>query len=115
MTHCCRRWGLRVFFLEPTDRAVAGTIDDVELHDLVLQQPQAPARASLGRLGTSGNQFGFLLAIENPRNGRHRALLAAQYRLKALFHQLLAHPVNHGCASLQSLNDPAVTPSVTVL
>ena len=42
----------------------AGAIDNAEFHDLVLQQPQGPARTSLRRFGTSqGNQFGFLLAI----------------------------------------------------
>ncbi len=50
------------------EQPARGTIDDVEFHDFVFQQPQGPARASLGRLGTSqGNQFGFLLAVENPR------------------------------------------------
>src|SRR3984893_11496134 len=35
--------------------------------------------AALGRLGTSqGDQFGFLLAIENLRHGRRRSWLAAQ-------------------------------------
>jgi hypothetical protein len=58
-------------------------------------------------------QFGFLLAIENPRNGRCRSLLAAQHSLEALFHQLLAHPVNHGHAGSQSLDDPAVTAPFT--
>jgi hypothetical protein len=42
----------------------AGAIDNAEFHDLVLQQPQGPARTSLRRFGTSqGNQFGFVLAI----------------------------------------------------
>src|SRR5674476_711042 len=42
------------------------------------------------RFGTSqGNQLGFLLAIENPRNRRCRPLLAVQNSFKALFHQLL--------------------------
>src|SRR5216110_3808484 len=69
------------------DRAVAGTIDNAEFYDLVLQQPQGPACASLGRLGTGqGNQLGLLLAVKNPSNGRHRARLAAQHRLEALFH-----------------------------
>jgi IstB-like ATP binding protein len=73
---------------------------------------KGPARAALGRFGTSqGNQFGFLLAVENPRNRRRRALLAAQHRLEALFHQLLAHPVNHGWAGLQRFDDPAVAPA----
>src|SRR5882757_1993485 len=70
-----------------TEIRLTGTIDDVEFHDFVFQQPQGPARASLGRLGTSqGNQFGFLLAVENPRYRRCRAWLAAQHRLEALLH-----------------------------
>src|SRR6267142_6695717 len=63
---------------------IAGTIDNLQFHDLFLQQPQGPARASLGRLGTSqGNQFGFLLAVKNPGNPRCRPLLAAQHGLEA--------------------------------
>src|SRR5882762_2354758 len=87
-----------------------------EFHNLFLQQPQGPPCTSLGRFGTSqGNQFGFLLAVKNPRNRRRRSLLAAQYRLEAFLHQLLAHPVNHGCAGLQRLDDPAITPPFTGL
>src|SRR5262247_3065999 len=40
------------FFERAPDRAVAGTIDNAEFYHLVLQQPQGPACASLGRLGT---------------------------------------------------------------
>ena len=48
---------------------------------------RSTARAALERFRTSqGNQFGFLLAVEDPRNRRRRALLAAQHRLEALFH-----------------------------
>src|SRR5260370_23930973 len=93
---------------------IAGTIDNLQFHDLVLQHRQGPARASLGRLGTSqGNQFGFLLAVKNPRNRWRRPLLAAQYGLEAFLHQLPAHPVNHGWAGLQRLDDLAVTPAFT--
>src|ERR1700756_597139 len=99
------------FFERAPDRAVAGTIDNAEFYDLVLQQPQAPACASLGRLGTGqGNQLGLLLAVKNPSNGRHRARLAAQHGLEAFFHQLFAHPVNHGWAGFQSFDDPVVAP-----
>jgi hypothetical protein len=87
-------------------------IDDGEFDDLVLQQAQAPACASLRRLGTGQrNQLGFLLAIENAGYRRSRALFAAQDSLKTLFHQLLAHPVNHRRAHIQSPNDPAIAPS----
>src|SRR5436189_6386660 len=44
--------GLKSFFARAPDRAVAGTIDNAEFYDLVLQQPQGPACASIGRLGT---------------------------------------------------------------
>src|SRR5262249_14369360 len=99
------------FFERAPDRAVAGTIDNAEFYDLVLQQPQGPACASLGRLGTGqGDQLGLLLAVKNPSNGRHRARLAAQHGLEAFFHQLFAHPVNHGWAGFQSFDDPVVTP-----
>src|SRR6267143_5732891 len=64
-----------------------------------------------GRLGTGqGNQLGLLLAVKNPSNGRHRARLAAQHGLEAFFHQLFAHPVNHGWACFQSFDDPVVAP-----
>ena len=33
--------------------------------------------------------------------------------LLALFHQLLAHPVDHGWAGIQGLDDPAITPTLT--
>src|SRR5256712_7536991 len=103
--------GLKSFFARAPDRAVAGTIDNAEFYDLVLQQPQGPACASLGRLGTGqGNQLGLLLAVKNSSNGRHRARLAAQHGLEAFFHQLFAHPVNHGWAGFQSFDDPVVAP-----
>src|SRR6516225_6164274 len=40
----------------------------------------------------------------------HRARLAAQHGLEAFFHQLFAHPVNHGWAGFQSFDDPVVAP-----
>jgi len=86
----------------------------LQFHDLFLQQPQGPARTSLGRFGTSQrNQLGFFLAVKNPRNRRRRPLLAAQHSLEAFFHQLFPDPVNHGCAGLQRLDNAAVTPAFT--
>src|SRR6202140_5093249 len=94
MTHCFLRWGLSVFFLKRARSSVTGAVDDVEFHNLVLQQPQAPACASLRRFGAGQcNQFSFLLTIKNRGYRRLRALLTAQNRLKALFHQLLARPI----------------------
>src|SRR6202045_231751 len=111
MTQYWRRWAEECFFERAPDRAVAGAMDDAEFHDLVLQQPQGPACAALGWLGTGqGNQLGLLLAVENPSDGGHRARLAAQHSLEAFFHQLLARPVNHGWTGLQSFDDPVVAP-----
>src|SRR3984893_17633429 len=50
MTQHCWRWGWRMFFECPPNRRVAGAIDNLQFHDLFLQQPQGPARASLGGL-----------------------------------------------------------------
>ncbi len=46
-----------------------------------------------------------------PGNARRGAWLAAQHGLDAVFHQLLAHPVNHRCAGCQSRDDLVVAPS----
>src|SRR3984893_14849690 len=101
-----------VFFKNPPDRAVAGTIHNVEFHDLVLQQPQGPTRASLRGFGARQcDQSSFLLTVKNSRHRRPRPLLAAQNGLKALLNQLLACPIHRCSAGLQRLDDPAVAPS----
>ena len=116
MTQYLRRCGCRMFFERAPDRAVAGAIDDAEFYNLGLQQPQAPARVSLGRLGTGkSDQPRFLLAVENRRYRRHGSLLAAQNSLKAFLHQLLAHPVNHRNTGPQSRDDTAVAPRFALL
>src|SRR5262249_40630618 len=48
--------------------------------------------------------------VKNPSNRRHRARLAAQHGLETFFHQLFAHPINHGWAGFQSFDDPVVAP-----
>ena len=35
ITHCCLRCGLRMFFLRPPDRVVAGALDNVQFDDLL--------------------------------------------------------------------------------
>ena len=52
----------------------------------------------------------YLSRRQKSSNGRHRARLAAQHGLEAFFHQLFAHPINHGWAGFQSFNDPVVAP-----
>ena len=49
----------------------AKVLKGAELNHLALQKTQAPARMSCGRFGADqSDQPGFLLAVENPRNGR---------------------------------------------
>jgi len=68
-------------------------IDDLQLHNLVLKQPQRPARTSGGRRRTGQrNQFGFLLTVKNARHRRRRTLLAADSGIKPLVHVLLSYP-----------------------
>jgi hypothetical protein len=90
----------------------AAYLDNAEFYDLALEQAQRPAGAPLRRLGArQGHQLGFLLAVENRSNGRCHAPFAAQHRFEALFHQLLAYPVDHGRTGVQGLDDPAVAPA----
>src|ERR1035437_6668147 len=115
MTQHCRRWGWRMFFL-----VSAQSSSRWRDRQFGVPRPFSPTTAgSSARVpwgfGTSQrNQFGFFLAVENPRNRRCRPLLAAQHSLEAFFHQLLPDPVNHGCGGLQRLDDPVVTPAFTV-
>src|SRR5207237_5119610 len=51
-----------------------------------------------------------LPVVKNPCTGMHRPQLASQLCLEAFFHQLFAHPVNHGWAGFQSFDDPVVAP-----
>jgi predicted DNA-binding ribbon-helix-helix protein len=44
------------------------------------------AHGKEGRDGTH-EMIGYILAVKNPSNGRHRARLAAQHGLEAFFHQ----------------------------
>jgi hypothetical protein len=92
-------------------RIYADFAQHAKFNDLVFQQPQGPALASLWRLGAGqGDQLGLLLAAEYVRHHRHHTLFAAQNRLEPLFHQLLAHAADHGGAGVQGGNDLAVAP-----
>jgi hypothetical protein len=83
---------------------------------LLSSRRKRPAGAPLRRLGArQGDQLGFLLAVENRSNGRCHAPFAAQHRFEALFHQLLAYPVDHGRTGVQGLDDPAVASAFACL
>ena len=87
---------------------------DFQFHHFLLQQTEAPFRASCRRHGTGKRyQFGFLLAIEDA--GYRRPLLgfAPQCRVEPLFDQPLASLVNRRGARLQGLHDAAVASGFT--
>ena len=68
------------------------------------------ARPLGGLEQSQGDQFGFLLAVKNPRNRRRCPLLAAQHGLEAFFHKLLTHPVGRTAAQHISLPKSASQP-----
>ena len=66
-------------------------VHDLQLDQLVGQQPQRPADSALRRLGAGqGDQAGFGLAIELPLPAGPVLLLAAQGGLQALLDEALA-------------------------
>jgi len=115
MTQHCRRWGWRMFFLSvrPIVESLARSTIWSSTTFFSNSRRVQRARPLGGLEQAQRNQLSFFLAVENPRNRRCRPLLAVQHRLKAFFHQLLPDPVNHGCAGLQRLDDPVVTPAFT--
>lgn len=101
-----------MFFEHASDRVVAGALDDAELDDFLFEKPQGPARISIGRCRAGqGDEPRFRLAVENRRDRRRHALLAAEHGVEPFFHQLLANPIDHRDARIQSLDDLAVAPA----
>src|ERR1700687_5701449 len=112
ITHCCLRCGLRMFFLRPPDRVVAGALDNVQFDDLLLEQAQAPTGETLrGRREGQCDQFCFCYAVENPRPGGIGIVFAPQHRLEPLLDQLASGPLDSGNAGVQRRGNPAVAPA----
>ena len=75
------------------DRAVAGTIDNAEFYHLALQQPQGPACASLGRLGTGqGNQLGLFLAVKKSEQSQASRAACGSTRPRSLLPPVVCAP-----------------------
>src|ERR1700687_1677840 len=116
ITHCCLRCGLRMFFLRPPDRVVAGALDNVQFDDLLLEQAQAPTGETLrGRREGQCDQFCFCYAVENPRPGGIGIVFAPQHRLESLLDELAPGPLDSGNAGVQRRGNPAVAPAFAEL
>jgi hypothetical protein len=60
----------------PTDRVIAGAVNNVQLHDRGFQQLQRPPNASFWRIGTGqGDQLGLGCPIEDAWPGRGGRML----------------------------------------
>jgi hypothetical protein len=100
----------------PPDRVVAGSVNDLQFHDLLFQQLQRPPLATLRRFGTGqGNQLRFGGAVKDARSGRGWGMLADKHGIEAFFHQLLAGPSNGVDAGIEGGGDFAVPPSFASL
>src|SRR6476620_6119801 len=114
MTQHCRRWGWRTFFLA-SFRSLSRWHD----RQSSVPRPFSPtaagssARVTWAAWNKPAQSVWLPSSIKNPSNPRCRLLLATQHSLEAFLRQLLSHPVNHGNAGVQSLDDPAVTPTCT--
>src|SRR5271165_6154727 len=104
------------FFERPTDRVVAGALDDLQFDDLLLQKTQGPfGAARRSRPASQSDQLGFRFAVENPPPGGIGIGLARQDGLEAFLDKEPSRPLDRRDAGVQSLGDPAVAPSVAGL
>jgi hypothetical protein len=95
----------------PSDRVVAGAIDNVQFHDRGFQQRQRPPLASFWRRGAGErDQFGLGGAVEDALSGRVGGMLAAQRGIEAFLHQPLTRAGDGVEAGVQRFGDLAVAP-----
>ena len=88
------------------------SLDDLQFHDLVGQQTDAPAGVSRWRLRAGQRDQPRLgLTIKDRLDRRGRALLAAKHRLQPFFHQLAAHAGNHRFVAVQSPHNAIICPA----
>src|SRR5208282_4608 len=96
----------------PSDRIVAGLLDDVQFDDLLLEQAQTPTREPHGRRGAGqGDQFRFRRPVENPRPGGVRIVFAGQRRRHPFFDQSRPGAADIVYAGVQRRRDRAVAPT----
>src|ERR1700730_14190202 len=68
----------------PPDRVVAGSVNDLQFHDLLFQQLQRPPLATLRRFGTGqGNQLRFGDTVKDAWSGRGWRMLADEHGIEA--------------------------------
>jgi hypothetical protein len=103
---------LRLFFERPTDRVVAGALDDVQFDDLLLEQAKAPSGEAIwGWREGQRDQFGFRRAVENPRPGGLGIIFTGQHRLEPFLDQLAPGSLNGSDAGIQRRCNRAVAPA----
>jgi hypothetical protein len=103
------------FFEGLADRLVADRVHDLQLHDLVRQQPQAPVGEPLGWWPQpQRDDLGLLLAVERLGARRVLAGLAVESDLKAQRHEPLADVLDGLGATANGLGDLRVGPGRTV-
>jgi hypothetical protein len=111
MHHGLLSHGLISFFQRPPDRLVRDLLDDLQLDQLVRQQPQRPACLALRRFATDDReQSRLLLPVELPSvftAGR----TTVQGGLHALLDALPPHPRHRRLAHLHRLGDSLVHPA----
>src|SRR5271165_6161589 len=111
ITHCRLRWGLSAFFLSPSDRVVAGLLDDVQFDNFLLEQAQAPTGEPLGsRRAGQSDQFRLRGPVENPRPGGVRIVLAAQRRLEPFLDEPTPGTTDRVDTRIQCHRDRALAP-----
>lgn len=101
------RHGFSSFFFQPSMvGGVADALDDTELDQLVSQQMQGPAGATLGG-GAAGELdqacLGGAIELRLPR--RRVLRFALQGPLQPLHHTALAYPLHRGTSDLQLAHD----------
>ncbi len=102
----------RVFFESPSDRVVAGLLDDGQFDALLLEQARAPTSEPLGsrRAGRS-DQFRRRRPVENPPPGGVRIVFALQRRLQPFLDESRPETADIVDAGVQRRRDRAVAPT----
>src|ERR1700692_3185720 len=90
---------------------MADCLDDLQLDDLARQQSERPVGVTFRwRPETDGDDFGFLLSVQQLLDRRSRALLSLQRLLKTRLNKALPNCLHCLTATSKGLGDVAVGP-----
>src|SRR5215472_9591438 len=113
ITHCCLRWGLRMFFL-----ASARSCCRWRSRQCAVRRPSPRAGAGSngrnppGRRECQCDQLCFRRAVENAWTGGIGIVFTPQHRLEPFLDQLAPGPLDSGDADVQRRGNPAVAPAL---